>query len=98
MKYHKGWAILGVVTFAGHMIGGLYSDAVYYLAEYIWFASIVFAILAIYSGATSVARIESEQRGAAIASATIGGIVLLGLFISATGWLFVPEWAAESLM
>ncbi len=98
MKYHKCWAILGVVTFAGHMIGGLYSDVIYFLAEYVWFASIVFAVLAIYSGAINAAKTEPEQRGTAIASAVIGGIVLLGLFISASSWLFVPEWAAELLM
>jgi len=98
MKYHKCWAILGVVTFAGHMVAGLYSDVIYFMAEYVWFVSLVFVVLAIYSGAVNAAKSEPERRGAAIASAVIGGIVLLGLLISASSWLFMPEYAAESLM
>ena len=98
MKCHKCWVILGIITYVWHMVAGLYSEVIYFLAEYVWFASIIFSVLAIYSGVVNAVKTEPEQRGAAIASAVIGGIVLLGLMISASSWLFMPEYALEPLM
>ena len=92
MKHHIVWAILAVVTFAGHMIAGLYAEFIYFLAEYIWFVSVAISVLAVYAGITTAARADSDKRGKAIASALIGAIVLLGLLISASSWLFMlPE-------
>jgi len=97
MRHHIAWAILAIVTFAGHMVAGLYTEIIYFLPEYLWFVAIAFATLAIYNGIMSAARTESDKKGMAIASAIIGGIVLLGLLISATSWLFMPEYLSESL-
>ncbi len=91
MKHHIAWAVLAVVTFAGHMVAGLYIDSVYFLPEYIWFASIIFSVLAIYSGSMTATKSEPGERGKAIASAVIGAIILFGLLMSATSWLFIPE-------
>jgi len=91
MKHHVAWAILAVVTFAGHMVAGLYFEVVYFLAEYVWFVSVAFSVLAIYAGIIIATRTEPDKRGIAIASAVIGGLVLWGLFLSASSWLFVPE-------
>ena len=91
MKHHIVWAVLAVVTFVGHMVAGLYIDSVYFLPEYIWFVSIVFSVLAIYSGSMTATRSEPGKRGIAIASAVIGAIILFGLLMSATNWLFIPE-------
>lgn len=97
MKNHVAWAILAVITFAGHMVAGLYADFIYFLAEYVWLVSIAFSVLAIYAGIITATRTEPDRRGKAIASAVIGGIVLLGLLISATSWLFMPEYGFETL-
>ena len=97
MKNHVAWAILAVVTFAGHMVAGLYSEIVYFLAEYVWFVSIALSVLAIYSGIITATRAEPDKRGIAIASAVIGVVVLLGLFISASNWLFMPEYSFEMI-
>ena len=90
MKHHVAWAILAIVTFTGHMVAGLYADFMYFLAEYIWFVSIGFSVLAIYAGIITATRTEPDKRGITIASAVIGGIVLWGLLISASSWLFTP--------
>ncbi len=98
MKHHVAWAILAVTTFAGHMVAGLYADFIYFLAEYVWFVSVALAVLTIYAGITTATRAEPDKRGTAIASAIIGAIVLLGLLISATSWLFMlPESGFEPL-
>jgi hypothetical protein len=97
MKYHIAWAILAIITFILHMLASLYADYIFYLPEYIWFLSIAFSILAIYSGAITAARTEATKRATAIASAVIGGIVLLGLLISAVQWLFEFEEGLGSL-
>ncbi len=97
MKHHVIWAILAVVTFAGHMVAGLYADFMFFLAEYVWFVSIAFSVLAIYAGIITATRTEPDKRGVAIASAVIGAIVLLGLLMSASSWLFMPENGFETL-
>ncbi|MFC2067563.1 hypothetical protein ACFLTP_00875 [Chloroflexota bacterium] len=84
------WAIFSVVTFAGHMAAGLYTDVIYLIAEYIWFISVAFSILTIYSGANTAGVTHEDRRSVAIASVAIGVIILLGLCISATSWLFKP--------
>ena len=86
MKHHIAWAILAIVTFVGHMVAGLYADFMYFLAEYIWFVSVALSVIAIYRGAKSAGIAHDDRRGLAIASAAIGGIVLLGLMISASSW------------
>ncbi len=91
MKHHTAWAILAMITFAAHMVAGLYADFVWFLAEYIWFISVAVSVIAIYSGAKSAGIAREDRRGVAVASASIGAIVLLGLLISATNWLFLPE-------
>jgi hypothetical protein len=85
------WAILAVITFVGHMVAGLYAEFMYFLAEYIWCISVALSVIAIYRGAKSAGIAHEDRRGLAIASALIGAITLLGLMISASSWLFVPE-------
>ena len=91
MKFHMVWAIFSVVTFAGHMVAGLYSDIIYFLAEYIWFLSVAFSVIAIYSGAKTAGVTFEDRRAIAIASAAIGSIILIGLCVSASSWLFIAE-------
>jgi len=88
MKNHMMWAILAVVTFAGHMVAKLYSEAIWSLAEYVWFISLACSVIAIYRSARIAGIAHAERRTAAIASAVIGAIILLGLCISASSWLF----------
>ena len=90
MKYHIAWSILAVVSYVLHMVAGLYIDSMYFLPEYIWFVSIGFSVAAIYSGSITAYR-NTSVRGKAIASAVIGAIILGGLLMSATTWLFIPE-------
>ena len=85
------WAIFAVVTFAGHMVAGFYSNVVYFLAEYVWLISLACSVTAIYRGAKTAGMASAERRTTAIASAVIGAIILLGLCISAPNWLFAPE-------
>jgi len=85
------WAVFSVITFAGHLVAGLYSDVVYFIAEYIWCISVAFSILTIYSGANTAGVTHEDRRSVAIASVVIGVVILLGLCISATSWLFMPE-------
>ncbi len=89
MRYHKVFAVLAVVGFAAHLATNLLTDIVFWLPEYIWFASIVFSVLAIYAGAATAYRIDGSARGLAIASAAIGALVLLGLAYSGVTWLFM---------
>ena len=91
MRSHKMFAILAVVGFAAHLVANLLIDIVYWLPEYIWFGSMVFSVLAIYIGAIAACSGEAEKRGAAIASAIIGALVLLGLMYSGIYWLFFLE-------
>ncbi|MFC1893071.1 hypothetical protein ACFLYR_03410 [Chloroflexota bacterium] len=91
MKHHVVWAILAVVTFTGHMVAGLYFEFMFFLPEYIWFVSVALSVLAIYAGTITATGNEPYKRGVAFASAVIGVIILLGLCISASSWLFVPE-------
>ena len=97
MKHHMVWAILAIVSFAAHMVAGLYSDIIWFLAEYIWFISVALSVIAIYRGARTAGIASAERRTAAIASTVIGAIVLLGLLISASSWLFVPENGFETI-
>ena len=91
MKQHMVWAILSVITFTGHMVAGLYADLMFFLAVYVWFASVACSVLAIYRGARIAGIASAERRTVALASAVIGAIVLLGLVISASTWLFMPQ-------
>lgn len=89
MRYHKLFAVLAVVGFVAHLATNLLTDIVFWLPEYIWFASIAFSVLAIYAGAGTAYRTEGGARGLAIASAVIGALVLLGLMYSGVYWLFM---------
>lgn len=89
MRSHKLFAVLAVVGFAGHLVANLFVDFLYWLPEYVWAASLVFAVLAMYSGAMTATGTEAAGRGTAIASAVIGGLVLLGLMYSGISWLFM---------
>jgi len=89
MRSHKLFSVLAVVSFAGHLVANLFVDVLYWLPEYVWAASLVFAVLAIYSGAMTATGTETSGRGAAIASAVIGAIVLLCLMYSGISWLFM---------
>ncbi len=62
MRNHVAWAIIAVVTFAGHMVAGLYFEVVYFLAEYVWFVSVAFSVLAIYSGIITATKTEPDKR------------------------------------
>ena len=97
MKYHIAYAVIAVITVIGHLISVIWTDIMYWLPEYIWFASIVFSVLAIYAGIVTATKSEPDKRGAAIATAVIGAIVLLGLIYSGVSWLFMPENGFETL-
>ena len=98
MKHHMVWAILSLVTFAAHMVAGLYAEYIWFLAEYIWFVSVAVSVVAIYTGAKTAGVAREERRGLAVASTLIGAIVLMSLLISAATWLFVPEGAGSDIM
>jgi len=89
MKFHVGYAAIAIVTFAWHLIAGLLTEVIFWLPEYLWFASIIFSVLAIYSGTATATRSEPDKRGLAIASAVTGGIVLWCLLLTGGSWLFL---------
>ena len=88
MRSHRMFAILAVLGFVAHLMANLLVDIIRWLPEYIWLGSIVFSALAIYAGAIAACSGEAGRRGAAIASAVIGVLVLLGLMYSGICWLF----------
>lgn len=90
MKYHVAYAVVAVLAFVGHLIATLWTDFIWWLPEYIWFVGVLFSILAVYAGMVTATRGGPDGKGAAIASAVIGGIVFLGLVYSGTNWLFMP--------
>ncbi len=93
MRSHKLFAVLAVVGFACHLAANLLTDIMFWLPEYIWFGSIAFAVLALYTGAAAAWHDDGSARGIAIASAVIGALVLLGLMYSGVSWLFMMgEW------
>jgi hypothetical protein len=89
MRSHELFAALAVAGFAAHLAANLLLDVVYWLPEYIWFGSLVFSVLAIYTGAGAAWRDSGHARGMAVASALIGVLVLLGLMYSGVYWLFM---------
>lgn len=89
VRSHKFFAVLAVLSFAAHLAANVVVDNVYWLPEYIWFGSLAFSIIAIYTGAAEAWRTEGSARGMAIASAVIGALVLLGLMYSGVYWLFM---------
>jgi hypothetical protein len=89
MRSHRLFAVLAVVGFALHLAANLLVEVVLWLPEYIWAGSLVFAILAVYTGAGAAWRGAGEERGIAAASAIIGALVLLGLMYSGVYWLFM---------
>jgi hypothetical protein len=91
MKHHELYAVLAVITFIGHLVSIIFTDVMWWLPEIVWAVSIVFSILAIYSGIITATRTDPNKRGTAIASAVVGGIVLLVLLYSGVSWLFIPE-------
>ena len=91
MRSHKMFAVLAVIGFAAHLVANLFMDIILWLPEYIWFGSMVFSVLAIYTGTIAACGGEATKRGAAIASAVIGALVLLGLMYSGITWLFWLE-------
>jgi len=88
-RIHLVFAILAVVTFVGHLIANLFVDQVYWLPEYVWGASVVFSVLAIYAGGGQSKKGESNDRGFALASMVVGSLILLGLMYSGITWLFI---------
>jgi hypothetical protein len=98
MKHHMVWAILAVITFAGHKVAGMYADYIWFLPEYIWFISVGLSVIAIYSGSRTAGVAREERRGLAVASVLIAAVVLLSLLISAAGCLFVPDGLIAGLM
>ena len=88
-RNHILFAILAVVTFVAHLVANLFVDQMYWLPEYVWAASTTFAVLSVYAGAAEACKLESRERGLAIASAVIGALVLLGLMYSGITWLFM---------
>ena len=91
MKYHVVYAALAVLGFVWHLVANLLVDLMWWLPEYIWLVSVVFSVLAIYAGAVTAARTDGRRKATAIASAVVGGIVLLALLISGATWLFLLE-------
>jgi hypothetical protein len=91
MKHHELYAVLAVITFIGHLIAIIFTDVMWWLPEIVWVVSIIFSVLAIYSGIVTATRTDLNQGGTAIASAVVGGIVLLVLLYSGVSWLFMPE-------
>ena len=91
MKHPELFAVLAVITFVAHLISIIFIDIMWWLPEYVWIASIIFSVLAIYSGAITATRNDPDKRGAAIASAVIGGIVLFVLLYTGVSWLFEVE-------
>jgi len=98
MRSHKMFAVLAVVGFAAHLTANLLIDIIYWLPEYIWFGSMIFSVLAIYTGAIAACSVEAGRRGAAIASAVIGVLVLLGLMYSGIYWLFYLDQGFEMVV
>ena len=99
MKHHVLYAILAVITFIGHMLAMHLVETelwlqentwVWFLPEYIWIVSLILSVLAIYGGIVTATKIDPDKRGTAIASAVIGGVVLLILLGSGSNWLFMP--------
>ena len=97
MKYHLIYATFALFTFVAHLVSVVWTDYLYYLPEYIWAISIILSALAIYSGAITATRTDADKRGIAIASATIGALVLWGLMMSGASWLFIPEDVSSQL-
>ena len=89
IRNHMLFAILAVVTFVGHLIANLFVDQVYWLPEYVWGTSVVFSVLAIYAGGGQSRKVESSDRGFALASMVVGSLILLGLMYSGITWLFI---------
>ena len=98
MKHHELYAVLAVITFIGHLLSIIWTDIMWWLPEIVWVVSIIFSILAIYGGIVTATKTESDKRGTAIASAVIGGIVLLVLLYSAASWLFMTENGYKTLI
>ena len=91
VRYHVAFAVVAVLAFVGHLVATFWTEIIWWLPEYIWFVGVLFSILAVYAGLVTATRGGPDARGAAIASAVIGGIVFLGLVYSGTTWLFMPE-------
>jgi len=91
MRFHKLFAVLAVAGFAGHLVASLFMDVAYWLPEYIWFASVIFAVLSIYAGGITATKGAPADKGAALASAVIGAVILLSLTYSSITWLFVLD-------
>jgi len=88
-RHHLLFAILAVVLFTAHLVANLFVDHMYWLPEYVWAGSTVFAVLSIYAGAAEACRLVSRDRGLAIASAIVGALIMLGLMYSGITWLFM---------
>jgi hypothetical protein len=95
MRSHRMFAVLAVAGFVAHLMANLLIGIIRRLPEYIWFGSIVFSVLATYTGAIAACSGEAGKRGAAIASAVIGALVLLGLMYSGIYWLFYLDQGVE---
>jgi len=88
MRFHVIYAVVALVTFTVMVYSLLLANWLYYLPEFIWLASAAFSTLALYTGAITATGASADNRGAAIASATVGAITLFGLMGMMT-WGFV---------
>ncbi|MCJ7792232.1 MAG: hypothetical protein MUP49_07510 [Dehalococcoidia bacterium] len=82
MRLHVIYAVVALVIFvalviAYYAIGA--STALRWSWIFGWAASVIFSTVALYTGAVTAVRADADKRGAAIASATIGAIVLWAL-------------------
>jgi hypothetical protein len=89
-RYHVGLAVLCAAGFVAHLVANFFVENMYWLPEYVWGASLVLSILAVYAGCSAMETVEPGRRGPALASVLVGTAVLLGLMYSGITWLFVP--------
>jgi Na+/H+-translocating membrane pyrophosphatase len=91
MRFHVIYAVVTLVTFVVLVFSLMFEDYWYYLPEFTWIVSAIFSALALYTGAITATRADADNRGAAIASATIGAVTLFGLMGMMT-WGMVIRW------
>jgi hypothetical protein len=88
---HLVFGLIALATFVGHLVTNIYINSIYWLPQALWTTSVVFSLLAIYRGITIASALEVDEQGSPIASAIVGSTVLLGLLISAVGWVMSIE-------
>ena len=82
MRFHVIYAVVTLVAFVALVLsfGAIGSvNVLQWSWAIVWVASVIFSTVALYTGAVTAVRTDADKRGAAIASATIGAIVLWAL-------------------